>query len=80
MNPDQYALIRKTMGTQEQVAGMLGVARETIARREIGKDRITKEAGLAIIALSASPQNQKAPDEEAANGGAQLPEVEEGAE
>lgn len=52
------------MGTQEQVAEMLGVARETIARRETGKDRITREAGLALIALSASPQNQKAPDAE----------------
>lgn len=52
MNPETYKTTRGNLGTQAEVAAMLGVARETIARRETGKDRITKEAALALEALA----------------------------
>ena len=62
MHEDEYKEIRKSLGTQPEVALMLDTARETIARRETGKDRITREAALAIIGLSKLPKNQRMPD------------------
>lgn len=62
MNPETYKETRKRLGTQADVAAWLGVARETIARRETGKDRITREAALAMEALSKRPKNHRAPD------------------
>jgi DNA-binding XRE family transcriptional regulator len=64
VNPETYKETRKSLGTQSEVAARLGVARETIARRETGKDRITREAALAIEALSKRPKNQRTPDTE----------------
>jgi len=64
MKHEEYARLRKTMGTQAEVARMLETARETIARRETGKDRITREAALAIEALSKRPKNQRMLDTE----------------
>ena len=51
MSVDYYKRFRKDLGTQAEVAAMLEVARETIARRETGADRITRESGLALEAL-----------------------------
>lgn len=51
MKAAKYKAIRREIGTQEDVAKMLGVARETVARRETGADRVTQEAALAIFAL-----------------------------
>lgn len=62
MNPKAYALIRKDIGTQAEVADMLQVARETIARRETGADRITREAALAMMALEELAKKGKSPD------------------
>ena len=60
-----YAAIRKKVGvTQEQFGQMVGASRETIARRETGKDRITREAALALFGLSKLPRNQRTPDTE----------------
>ena len=56
-NPETYKKTRKSLGTQAQVSAWLGVARETIARRETGKDRITREAALALEALAKRPKN-----------------------
>jgi len=62
MNPKAYALIRKDIGTQAEVADMLQVARETIARRETGVDRITREAVLAMMALEELSKKGESPD------------------
>ena len=48
MNPKNYKAERTKRGTQAEVAGELGVARVTIARRETGTRPITKEAWLAL--------------------------------
>tara|TARA_R110000772_G_C13013384_1_gene409599 strand:- start:194 stop:394 length:201 start_codon:yes stop_codon:yes gene_type:complete len=62
MHEDEYKKMRRSMGTQAEVARMLETARETIARRETGKDRITREAAMALIGLSKLPENQRMPD------------------
>lgn len=51
MTSGKYKSIRQDIGTQEDVAKMLGVARETVARRETSLDKVTEEASLAIFAL-----------------------------
>jgi len=62
MNPKTYKATRESLGTQAEVAAFLGVARETIARRETGTDRITREAALALEALKKRPKNQRTPE------------------
>ena len=52
MTSKQYTAIRQRLGTQAEVAAMLGVSRECVARRETGKGRLTTEAQLAIKALA----------------------------
>ena len=49
--PDNYRALRKTRGTQEVVAALLGIARETVVRREAGDVEITREMMLALEAL-----------------------------
>lgn len=51
MTPAQYKAARERIGTQEEVAVMLGLNRVTIARRETGALPITREAEIAIKAL-----------------------------
>jgi hypothetical protein len=53
MTPAEYAAERRKRGTQAEVAGMLGIHRVSLARREIGAPDcpITTEAALAILAL-----------------------------
>lgn len=62
MTPAKYAAERKKRGTQAEVAKLLGVSRETIARREAGTERypITCEAWLALLSLphGTCPANQ----------------------
>ena len=58
MNAETYKATRESLGTQAEVAAWLGVARETVARRETGADRITKEAALAIEALAKRPKGK----------------------
>ncbi len=52
MTPEQYKSTRQRLGTQAKVAAMLGVSRECVSRRETGKDPLTKEAQLAIKAIT----------------------------
>ena len=59
MTPQEYKKTRESLGTQAEVAALLGVARETIARRETGKDRITREAALALLGLSKLPKDER---------------------
>ena len=51
MAPEQYKTARKKRGTQAEIAARLGLARNTIIRRERGALPITREAALAILAL-----------------------------
>lgn len=52
MTPETYKTLRKRLGTQAEVAALLGVARASVNRRENGKKPITREAALAIQALA----------------------------
>lgn len=52
MTESEYKAHRITLGhTQQSLASVLGLARETIVRRETGVLPITKEAELAILKL-----------------------------
>ena len=48
MTREQYAKLRKKIGTQQWVADLLGVHQVTIARRETGVLPITKQAEFAL--------------------------------
>lgn len=48
MTSTDYKSIRESIGTQAIVASLLGIARETLARRETGKATICTESELAI--------------------------------
>ena len=53
MTPSEYQQKRKKLGlTQTELARLLGIARETVSRRENGHDELSKEAVLAIQALA----------------------------
>lgn len=52
MTPEQYRTHREQIGTQERVAGLLGLKRLAIVRRENGETRITEEAAIAIAELA----------------------------
>ena len=51
MNPEEYKATRERIGTQAEVAAMLGVNRVTVAKRENGTMTLTNEAVLAIQSL-----------------------------
>ena len=53
MDATEYRRLRKEVGTQDKVAGLLGVTRATINAREAGRTIINAEAALAIQALNA---------------------------
>lgn len=61
MTPEQYKATREALGTQHEVAEALGVSRPTIARREAKSGRVTREAALAIRALSIPSLKVKRP-------------------
>lgn len=48
MDPAEYRALRKILGTQKEAAEKLGVASNTIARRERGESPIDHEAALAL--------------------------------
>mgnify|MGYP000106074625 FL=1 len=51
MTSRKYKELRKKLGTQKEVAELLGVTRQLIGMRESGDATITKEAELAIRSL-----------------------------
>lgn len=51
MTATKYKATRERLGTQAEVAAMLGVNRVTVAKRENGTMTITNEAVLAIQSL-----------------------------
>lgn len=51
MTATEYKATRERLGTQAEVAAMLGVNRVTVAKRENGTMTITTEAWLAICSL-----------------------------
>lgn len=51
MTPAEYKATRERLGTQAEVARLLGVNRVTVAKRENGTMTITNEAVLAIRSL-----------------------------
>lgn len=53
MKPEDYKAARERLGTQAEVALLLGVNRVTVAKRESGAVEITKEAGLALSRIFA---------------------------
>ena len=60
MSPAEYRAHREKLGlTQAGLAALLGVPRESISRRESGKQAITAEAVLALRAIR--PKKDKAP-------------------
>tara|TARA_R110000787_G_scaffold57561_1_gene131396 strand:- start:25 stop:207 length:183 start_codon:yes stop_codon:yes gene_type:complete len=52
MTPIKYKILRKQIGNQERVAGLLGLSRLAVQRRESDQTRITEEAAIAITELS----------------------------
>jgi hypothetical protein len=51
MTPSDYATQRALRGSRASVAGLLGVSRTTLFRRETGLIAITREAWIALNAL-----------------------------
>jgi len=51
MTATEYKATRERLGTQAEVAAMVGVNRVTVAKRENGTMTITNEAVLAIQSL-----------------------------
>lgn len=49
---EEYREIRKRLGSQETAAKLLGVALNTVSRRETGRLAISDEAQLAITHLA----------------------------
>jgi len=49
MTADEYKQIRQAIGTQREVASILGVTPETVCRRERGTLEIPTEARLALL-------------------------------
>lgn len=52
MSPDEYRTLRQSIGTQAEVAELLGVHRVTVADRERGAKPIDREAELALRYLA----------------------------
>lgn len=52
MTPPEYKKLRESLGTQAEVARILGVNRVTIAKRESGAMKLTWEACLAMSAVA----------------------------
>jgi transcriptional regulator with XRE-family HTH domain len=55
MTGDEYREVRRDLGlTQAELAKQLGVAPNTVSRRELGRRPITTEAALALCRLAAA--------------------------
>ena len=48
MTQEDYKRLRKKVGSQTEVAELLGLSRPTIQRRESEKARITEEMAIAL--------------------------------
>lgn len=59
MTATEYKAARERIGTQSEVAAMLGVNRVTVAKRENGTMTITNEAVLAIQSLRRPRRKRK---------------------
>jgi hypothetical protein len=59
MTAPRYRTLRLLLGTQGEVAAMLGLHRVTITKREAGTIPITTEAALAILALRSQSAERK---------------------
>ncbi len=59
MQPEEYKATRERIGTQAEVARLLGVNRVTVAKRENGTMTITNEAVLAIRSLRRPRRKRK---------------------
>ncbi len=64
MQPEQYKATRERLGTQAEVARLLGVNRVTVAKRENGTMTITNEAVLAIQSLRRPRNKRKSENDE----------------
>lgn len=51
MTTEEYQAARSRIGTQGEVAKLLGISGNTLSRRELGLSRITFEMELAILRL-----------------------------
>ena len=61
MTSAEYKQERQRLGlTQAALAALLGIARETVSRRENGKQQITEEAALALRSIP-SENDHKTP-------------------
>ena len=65
MIPEEYKATRERLGTQAEVALLLGVNRVTVAKRENGTMTITNEAILAIQSLRRPKRKRKSGNKEA---------------
>jgi len=71
ITPEGYLMLRKLLGSQGEVAQLLGLTTATICLRERGKIQIKREAWLAIVALCremldpASMSTMESPDDSA---------------
>lgn len=59
MTKEQYRRTRQLVGTQKEVADLLGVSRTTVVKRESGAWGISVEAGLALLAVSVGKRDPK---------------------
>jgi hypothetical protein len=49
MDFSEYRFLRERLGSRDKVAKILDVTTTSIARRENGKQRVTREAGFALL-------------------------------
>ena len=63
MTATEYKATRERLGTQAEVAALLGVNRVTVAKRENGTMTITNEAVLAIQSLRRPRGKRKSENE-----------------
>ena len=64
MTANEYKTTRERLGTQAEVAALLGVNRVTVAKRENGTMTITNEAVLAIQSLRKLKRKPKSENKE----------------
>ena len=58
----EYRFYRKALGlTQQRLAHILGIGRDTIVARETGKSRVTREHFLALDGVQATLETEASP-------------------
>lgn len=62
MNASDYKAEREQLGTQEEVAALLGCSRVAVARRETGARPVSREAWLALLSLPKKRKRAKRPN------------------